>query len=80
MGRTAERKMERQLIADYAADVDRLLATLTAERLPLAVKIAQVPQQIRGFGHVKEASVGPAMAERKRLWAEWETAGELVAA
>jgi indolepyruvate ferredoxin oxidoreductase len=79
-GRTAERKMERALIADYEAGVDRLAAGLSAERLPLAVKIASVPQQIRGFGHVKEASVGPAKAEEQKLWAQWETAKELVEA
>jgi indolepyruvate ferredoxin oxidoreductase len=79
-GYTAERKMERQLVADYEAGVDRLVAALTPERLPLAVKIAEIPQQIRGFGHVKDASVGPAKAEEARLWAEWETVRELVTA
>jgi indolepyruvate ferredoxin oxidoreductase len=79
-GYTAERKMERQLVADYAAGLDRLVAGLTHERLALAVKIAEVPQQIRGFGHVKDASVGPAKAEEAGLWAQWETARELVVA
>jgi indolepyruvate ferredoxin oxidoreductase len=73
-GRTAERRMERALVAEFEGDLDRLAVGLTAERLPLAVKIAQVPQQIRGFGHVKDASVGPAKAEAKRLWKQWETA------
>ncbi len=75
-GRTAERKMERALIADYEAGVDRLVAGLSPERLPLAVRIAAVPQQIRGFGHVKEAPVGPAKAEERKLWAEWESETE----
>ncbi len=56
------------------------MAGLSAQRLPLAVKIASVPQAIRGFGHVKEASVGPAKAEARKLWAEWERARELVEA
>ncbi|MBC7168139.1 indolepyruvate ferredoxin oxidoreductase family protein [Phenylobacterium sp.] len=73
-GRTEERKMERQLIADYEADLDRLTAELSADRLPLAVEIAEVPQDIRGFGHIKEASVGPAKAKAKALWAKWERA------
>jgi indolepyruvate ferredoxin oxidoreductase len=71
-GRTAERRMERGLIRDYEAALDRLLAGLSRERLETAVKIAAVPQQIRGFGHVKEASVKPAKAEEARLWAEWD--------
>jgi indolepyruvate ferredoxin oxidoreductase len=70
-GATAERRMERRLIADHEAGLDRLVAGLTAEKLPLAVKIAQVPDQIRGFGHVKDASVGPAKAAEAKLWAEW---------
>jgi len=71
-GYTAERKLERGLIADYEAGLQALLAGLSPERLATAVKIASVPQQIRGYGHVKEASVGPAKAEEKRLWKEWE--------
>jgi indolepyruvate ferredoxin oxidoreductase len=74
MGWTAERRTERKLLADYETGVDRLVASLTPERLPLAVKIAAVPDQIRGFGHVKAASIGPAKAEEKRLWAQWEGA------
>ncbi len=73
-GMTAERRMERELARDFEAQVDRLADGLTAERLPLAVKIAEVPQAIRGFGHVKDASVGPAKAEAARLWTQWETA------
>lgn len=79
-GMTAERKMERGLIAEFEADLDRIVAGLTAERLATAVKLAAVPQQIRGFGHVKEASVGPAKAEAKRLWTAWEAAGTTAAA
>jgi indolepyruvate ferredoxin oxidoreductase len=79
-GWTAERKMERKLLADYEEGLDRLAAALTPERLALAVQIAEIPQQIRGFGHVKDASVGPAKAEEARLWAEWETVRELVTA
>jgi indolepyruvate ferredoxin oxidoreductase len=71
-GYTAERKMERQLLADYEAGVAKLLAGLTPERLATAVKIAAVPQQIRGYGHIKDASVGPAKAEETRLWKEWD--------
>jgi indolepyruvate ferredoxin oxidoreductase len=55
-----------------------MLAELTPERLPTAVKIAAVPQQIRGYGHIKEASVGPAKAEEKALWARWEKQAEKV--
>jgi indolepyruvate ferredoxin oxidoreductase len=71
-GRTPERRMERKLLADYEAGLARLLAELTPERLPLAVQIAGVPQAIRGFGHIKDASVKKAKADEARLWAQWE--------
>ena len=77
-GYSEERQMERGLIADYEADLERIALELTPERLALAVEIAQVPQDIRGFGHVKQASLGPAMAKREALWARWETTGAAV--
>ncbi len=73
-GGHAERKTERALIADYEAGLDRLLAGLTPERTALAVQIAQVPQGIRGFGPVKEASIKVAKADEAKLWAAWEAA------
>jgi indolepyruvate ferredoxin oxidoreductase len=80
VGQTAERKMERQLIADYEAGLDRIVREYTPDRAVLAVRIAAIPDQIRGFGHIKAASVGPAKAEATKLWADWETAAEPVAA
>ncbi|MFI4933472.1 MAG: indolepyruvate ferredoxin oxidoreductase family protein [Caulobacterales bacterium] len=71
-GASAERRMERRLLADYEAGVDRLLAGLSAERLLLAVKVASVPDAIRGFGHVKDAAVARAKQDEAALWAEWE--------
>jgi indolepyruvate ferredoxin oxidoreductase len=70
-GRSAERRMERRLIADYEADLERLLATLDRERLPLAVRIASLPEEIRGFGHVKERSVKAALVRRGQLLEEY---------
>jgi indolepyruvate ferredoxin oxidoreductase len=70
-GRTEERRMERGLIADYEATLDRLVAELTPERLPLAVRIAAVPQAIRGYGYIKDASVVTAKADAAALWAQW---------
>jgi indolepyruvate ferredoxin oxidoreductase len=75
-GYTAERKMERGLIADYEAGLRKLVAGLTPERLETATRIAAIPQKIRGYGHVKDASVGPAKAEEKALWGRWEKLGE----
>jgi indolepyruvate ferredoxin oxidoreductase len=53
-GYTAERKMERALIGEYRQTVSSLLPKLTAENLAQAVAIASIPEDIRGYGHVKE--------------------------
>jgi indolepyruvate ferredoxin oxidoreductase len=77
-GMTEERRLERGLIKDYEAAIASLLSGLTQERLATAIQIAAIPQKIRGYGHVKEASVGPAKAEEKALWGRWEKQGEKV--
>ncbi len=71
-GATAERRMERALIADYEAGLDRLISGLTADRLPLAVRIAEIPGEIRGFGHVKAAAAEAAREREAALWAQWD--------
>ena len=66
-GRTAERRMERQLIVDYAAHLREIAAALTPENHTLAVEIARLPEQIRGFGHVKERNVTRAKEREAKL-------------
>ncbi len=49
-GRTAERRMERQLIADYRAVIETLLPDVNAANVTKAVELASLPEMIRGFG------------------------------
>jgi indolepyruvate ferredoxin oxidoreductase len=56
-GYTAERKMERALIGEYRDMVEALVAQLDASNHATAVELASLPEQIRGFGHVKEKAV-----------------------
>ncbi len=70
-GHTAERRQERQLIADYARTVDELLDGLDADNLSLAVEIAALPEHMRGYGHVKEAAVHAARERERVLLAQW---------
>jgi indolepyruvate ferredoxin oxidoreductase len=71
-GATAERRMERGLISQYETGLDRLIAGLTPDRLPLAVRIAEAPGEIRGFGHVKAAAAEGARERETALWAQWD--------
>jgi indolepyruvate ferredoxin oxidoreductase len=69
-GRTEERRMERQLIADYQASIEALLPKLREGNLAQAVELANLPEQIRGFGHVKLGNVQKA----KTRWHQLEAA------
>ena len=72
-GWSEERKTERQLIADYENVVAELLDGLNDDNHGLAVSIASVPDQIRGFGHIKLASVKAARACEADLLEAWRT-------
>jgi indolepyruvate ferredoxin oxidoreductase len=52
-GKTEERRQERELIRDYRASLEALLKSLNADNHPIAVEIARIPEQIKGYGHVK---------------------------
>ena len=74
-GWSAERRMERRLIAEFRADLARLAGEMTLERHALAVEIAGWPQQVKGFGHVKQAAAETAQKRRAELWAAFAQGG-----
>lgn len=59
-GYSADRKLERDLIAGYEKDVDTVLGLLSPLNHDIAVEFLSLPDQIRGYGPVKEASVAAA--------------------
>ncbi|SDW34521.1 indolepyruvate ferredoxin oxidoreductase family protein [Litoreibacter albidus] len=63
-GYTEERKMERALIAQYEADLPKILS---ASNKDAAVALAELPLQIRGFGPVKQANEAKAAKRREEL-------------
>ncbi len=65
-GYTAERKMERQWVKDYLAAIESVLPTVTPDTLDEVCEFMAIPQQIRGYGHVKEAA-------HHRLYQEWRS-------
>ncbi|CAM5790203.1 indolepyruvate ferredoxin oxidoreductase family protein [Rhizobacter fulvus] len=70
-GRTEERKTERALIDEYKASIDELLGSLNAGNLALATEIARIPEDIRGYGHVKERHLAAARPKWAALMTEW---------
>jgi indolepyruvate ferredoxin oxidoreductase len=66
-GYTAERKMERALIKEYRDMIEALLPALDAANHAVAVELAALPEQIRGFGHVKEQAVAEYRVRKQEL-------------
>ena len=63
---TEERRQERQSIEDYIKVLDEIISRLSASNHAAAVALASVPDEIRGFGHVKEKN----LATAKKLYEE----------
>ena len=66
-GYTEERRTERALIGEYMGIVEGLLASLNADKHAKAVEIARVPENIKGFGHVKERNLAAARLQWQQL-------------
>ena len=75
-GKTAERRGERALIDQYIALIDEFCSTLDNSRLDVAMRLANLPDEIRGFGHVKERNVLAAATKRDKWLAEYRNAAD----
>jgi indolepyruvate ferredoxin oxidoreductase len=71
-GKTEERRMERRLVGEYRDSIKSMLAELSAENLPIAVEMASLPEQLRGFGHVKEKSAKEYATRQSKLLAQFK--------
>jgi indolepyruvate ferredoxin oxidoreductase len=74
-GHTAERRMERELIREYEQTVELLLAGLSVQNHAAAVQIASLPEEIRGFGHIKKRNVETARKKRQELLQRFNARG-----
>lgn len=66
-GHTEERRIERELLGNYERRMLELLPQLTQDNLGSAIEFAAIPQQIRGYGHVKVANIGLARERETQL-------------
>jgi indolepyruvate ferredoxin oxidoreductase len=64
LGRTEERRTERALIDEYQQHITACINTLSNDSHAHALRVAQVPENIKGFGHVKERNIQAA----RTLW------------
>jgi len=75
-GKSEERQTERALITEYQDCIAELLKSLNAGNRALAVEIARVPEDIRGYGHVKHRHIQAVRPKWDQLMQRWR-AGEL---
>lgn len=72
-GYTADRKLERQLIESYEAlmaELSQKLVSATDEQVQLIKELLALPQQVRGFGHVKQRNADIAQRKQAALLAK----------
>ncbi|GAB4571682.1 MAG: indolepyruvate ferredoxin oxidoreductase family protein [Rhodothalassiaceae bacterium] len=66
-GLTAERRKERALIRSYEAHLDEIETHLTRDCHDAAVALARLPEEIRGYGPIKEEAIRRAEAREEAL-------------
>jgi indolepyruvate ferredoxin oxidoreductase len=69
-GYTAERRTERELIRRYRENLEALLPSLSAGNLAQMVQLASIPEDIRGYGHVKARHLEAARTKEAELLAQ----------
>jgi indolepyruvate ferredoxin oxidoreductase len=72
-GKTEERRTERALVGEYKGSVEEVLASLNAANHATGVEIARIPEQIKGYGHVKERNLKAARLQWQGLMAQWRS-------
>ena len=72
-GNTEEREMERALIGEYVASIDEVLTKLNADNYALALEIANLPDAVKGFGHVKARNVVAVRSKWDSLMEKWRS-------
>ncbi|MBV8620127.1 MAG: indolepyruvate ferredoxin oxidoreductase family protein [Curvibacter sp.] len=74
-GRHEERRTERALIGEYRSLIEELCRGLEAGNHGLAVELARLPEQIKGYGHVKERNLAAARQRWAQLLTNWREGG-----
>ena len=73
-GRSEERRLERRLIGEYEELIDEILAHLSPANHQLAIELAGLPAEIRGFGHVKQANLAQVKMREEALLGRFRAA------
>jgi indolepyruvate ferredoxin oxidoreductase len=68
--RSADRRLERELIGAYEKDVAAVLSSLSPANVETAIELLSLPDRIRGYGPVKEKAASEAKARHAQLVAD----------
>jgi indolepyruvate ferredoxin oxidoreductase len=79
-GYTQERRTERALIGQYEVLVAELLTGLSPANHALAVKLASIPDDIKGYGHIKDTHLEKARKKEAELLGQWRNPEAMKAA
>jgi indolepyruvate ferredoxin oxidoreductase len=72
-GNTEEREMERALIGEYIGSIEEVLAKLSLDNYALALEIANLPEAIKGYGHVKARNIEAVRSKWNGLMEKWDS-------
>ncbi len=75
-GKTHERKTERALITQYEELVNEVLAGLNHDNVRIAGALLSLPEQIRGYGHVKDANLAKVKQREEELRSQFHNPPE----
>lgn len=70
---SSDRVLERRLLGDYEAALDEIGANLSPENIDIAVALAELPETVRGYGHVKARTAVAAEKQRRELLAKFHS-------
>ncbi|CEE94867.1 putative oxyreductase protein [Xenorhabdus nematophila str. Anatoliense] len=73
-GYQEERKQERNILLEYEQIVDFMINKLDRNNLAICQQLAVLPDQVRGFGHVKQKTIENMMERKKNLLKELKKA------
>ncbi len=73
-GKSAERKGERALRDDYFQMIELITSSLVEQNLPSAIRLAELPDMIRGYGPVKEEAVAKYQKQRAEMFKTFQDA------
>lgn len=66
-GYSQERKTERQLITEYQKILKLIETSLTPKNLDIALELANLPDDIRGYGHIKQKNIKKTTLKKENL-------------